>query len=290
MQNCNVAPRVMFRDSPLTPDKYKPYIYMEPEAAGLKYGLHQRAAMTFRQLDEAKEATVEDVIEIATSTQVYGTKAWQERLRRAWGNADAAIRGDSDLTAFAETILAWNQRAEKDSCGVVCYYFWKQEQPDPIKRLIRLGAPPPDDMTDDTVLTTLKGGCQRMVKECGSVGVKYGDLFRCGRRGGKRTAPVDGGGLDGIATPRSLGFGDKDEKGCRLMGGGQCALQVVELSRPPRSWTAAPLGQSDDPESPHFDDQAIELVGNRKLKPTYFQDKEGLLKDLESKKTLTFRR
>jgi len=30
MQNCNVSPRVMFRDSPMTEDKYKPYIYMEP--------------------------------------------------------------------------------------------------------------------------------------------------------------------------------------------------------------------------------------------------------------------
>ena len=62
------------------------------------------------------------------------------------------------------------------------------------------------------------------------------------------------------------------------------------MTRPPKSWTAAPLGQSDDPASPHFDDQAIELVSRRKLKSTYFKDKAALLRNLESEKRLTYER
>ena len=290
MQNCNVSPRVMFRDSPMTPDRYKSYLYMEPEHNGIKYGLHQRAAMTFEQLDQIRRATVQDVIEIATSTQVYGAKAWQNRLREAWEKADAQTRDDSGLRAFAEAILSWNGRVEKDSAGVLCYYYWKQAQSSDIRLRDRLGAPPPATLSDATVIETLKAGRQKMIAECGRTDVRYGDIFRAGRQGGKRTAPVDGGGLDGIATPRNLSFGDRNADGKRLMRGGQCALQVVQLSKPPKSWTAAPLGQSDDPASKHFDDQAIELVASRKLKPTYFLNRDELMKNVESTRQLEYAR
>jgi acyl-homoserine lactone acylase PvdQ len=72
------------------------------------------------------------------------------------------------------------------------------------------------------------------------------------------------------------------------MTGGQCALQVVALSKPPKSWSAAPLGQSDDPNSPHFDDQAIELISRRRLKSTYFRNQEELLKNVESTMELNY--
>ncbi len=63
---------------------------------------------------------------------------------------------------------------------------------------------------------------------------------------------------------------------------GQFALQIVVISKPPPSWTAGQLGQSDDPASPHFADQAIELVGKRKPKGRYFRDRAALVKTLES--------
>ena len=131
-----------------------------------------------------------------------------------------------------------------------------------------------------------KEGCKAMIESHGRVDIQFGQVYRCGRKGGRRTVPAEGGSIDGIATPRALGFGHALEGGNQLMTGGQCALQVVVMSRPPQSWTAAPLGQSDDPQSPHFDDQAIELVGQRKLKSTYFKDKEALLESLESKTEL----
>ena len=101
--------------------------------------------------------------------------------------------------------------------------------------------------------------------------------------------PAEGGGINGIATPRALGFDHQLEGGQRLMTGGQCALQIALMTRPAQSWTAAPLGQSDDPESPHFDDQAIELVGQRKLKSTYFKDQAALFENLESTTELVYK-
>jgi len=289
MQNCNVSPRVMFRDSPLTEDKYKPYIYMEPQFMGIKYGLHQRAAMTFEQLDKIRDATVEDVIDkIALSPEVFGVTPWQDRLKAAWDKADEQTKNDKDLKAFCEAILSWDRMAVKDSTGVLPYYYWKDQQTGFTKLQNRIGAPPPASLTDEDVLKTLKAGCREMLTRHGRIDVKYGDVYRAGRKGGKQDAPVDGGGVDGIATPRNLGFGHEIDKVRRLAVGGQCAPQVVLLTKPPQSWTAAPLGQSDDPNSPHFDDQAIKLVSHRKMKSTYFKDKQTLMKNLESTKELTY--
>jgi acyl-homoserine lactone acylase PvdQ len=289
MQNCNVSPRVMFRDSPLVPDKYKSYLYMEPMRKGFAYGLHQRAHMAYDLLDGVTRAEIEQVFEIALSPQVYGVRPWQERLRKAWDGADPATRADEKLARFVEAILAWNGRAERDSTGVLPYRYWK-DQLDKSERDLsnRLGAPPKPTLTHDAVIRMVKGGCHAMTADLGRTDIPYGEVFRCGRQGGKRTAPAEGGSIDGIATPRALSFAGERTGGYRLMSGGQCALQIALMTRPPKSWTAAPLGQSDDPASPHFDDQAVELVSRRKVKSTYFKDKAALLRDLESEKRLTY--
>ena len=55
------------------------------------------------------------------------------------------------------------------------------------------------------------------------------------------------------------------------------------LTKPPKSWTLLPLGESDRADSPHYDDQAHELFSKSKMKPTYFLDKDELLKHVEAK-------
>ncbi len=288
MQNCNISPRVMFRDSPLTEDKYKPYLYMEPKAFGISYGLHQRAASAYHLLDKVKQATIEDVFEIATSPEVYGVKPWQNRLKTAWAKAPAATKRKKDLRAFANAILTWNGRAEKDSTGILCYHFWKQEQSHAIRMRAKLGAPPPPSLTDRQVIKTLEAGRRRMLRRCRKIDAKYGDIYRFGRKGGTRTAPASGGSVPAVETARAMYFSHLTQDGKYIPTVGQSALQVVLMTRPPQSWTAAPLGQSDDPDSPHFDDQAIKLLSDRKLKSTYFLDRAALLKNLESKKVLAY--
>ena len=99
---------------------------------------------------------------------------------------------------------------------------------------------------------------------------------------------MSGGSIKGLATPRAISFDDKPGKdGRTFVGhGGQTSTQVVQLTNPPRSWTLLPLGESDHPDSKHFDDQAERLFAPGKMKPTYFLDKEELLKHVESKKVL----
>jgi len=46
------------------------------------------------------------------------------------------------------------------------------------------------------------------------------------------------------------------------------------MSKPIRSWTALPIGQSDRPDSPHYTDQAQKLFSGRRLKPTWYSPDE----------------
>jgi acyl-homoserine lactone acylase PvdQ len=132
-------------------------------------------------------------------------------------------------------------------------------------------------------LTT--GGTQ-LLKDWGRLEVKYGDVYRVGRKGGKQTWPVGGGTVPGMATPRAIGFQLQPDGKTYIGQGGQTSTQLVQLTNPPRSWTFLPLGESDDPASKHFDDQAEKLFGPRKLKPTYFLQREELERVAESRKVL----
>src|SRR5438105_9761661 len=114
----------------------------------------------------------------------------------------------------------------------------------------------------------------------------YGDVYRVGREWSRRTWPVGGGLLLGMATPRAISFDPRKDGKTYIGRGGQTSTQVVQLSKPPRSWTLLPLGESDHPRSKHWDDQAEKLFSNGKLKPTYFLDKAELLKHVESRKVI----
>jgi hypothetical protein len=54
------------------------------------------------------------------------------------------------------------------------------------------------------------------------------------------------------------------------------------LSKPVRSWTYVPIGQSDRPSSPHYRDQAEKLFSPRKMKSTWWLA-EDLAEHIESR-------
>jgi acyl-homoserine lactone acylase PvdQ len=68
--------------------------------------------------------------------------------------------------------------------------------------------------------------------------------------------------------------------------GGQTSTQVVILTKTPQSFTILPLGESDHPESGHWDDQAEKLFSKSRMKSTYFLNKAELLKHVTARKTL----
>jgi acyl-homoserine lactone acylase PvdQ len=282
MQNCNVSPEHMMRWSPMVPARYadRPYLY------NADLPLHQRAAMVRELLHGQTKVTVADAIRIALSTQVYNADRWQAKLVAAWKKAGAKAKKNPDLARLVDLIVRWNRRADADSRGALAYYVWKSGLGKDVLLADRAGRTPPD-VPNEKLLKALVSGAALLKHRYGKLEVRYGDVFRVGRDGGKRTWPVGGGSVPGLATPRAISFATKDGKAF-LGRGGQTSTQVVQLTKPPRSWTLLPLGESDHPESKHWDDQAEKLFSPGKLKPTYYLDKPELLKHVESKKVLSW--
>jgi penicillin amidase len=283
MQNCNVAPEFMIKFCPMVPRRYADqiYLYNPPDNP-----LHQRAATVLGLLHENTRLTIKDAIGIALSPQVYNADLWQARLVSAWAKADASVKQDAKAAKLYDLIVRWNRRADPDSTGAIAYRVWKDQLGEKLLQADRAGRRPPKEVTDEQLLRNLQAGANELSKQWSRLDVAYGEVYRVGRQGSPRTWPVGGGSVTGIATPRAISF-DATKDGKTFMGrGGQTSTQVVQLSKPPRSWTLLPLGESDHPDSKHWDDQAEKLFSPGKMKSTYFLDKETLLKHVESQKIL----
>ena len=281
MQNCNVTPFGMMKDSPLTPEKYAahPYLYNATRTSPL----HQRAQMMTELLDAAHDVTAEAAIGIAFNPQVYHAERWQARLKTAWAKAPEPAR-QGDAAEVYGLVEQWNRRSDADSEGALAYYAFKKGLDPDIMRDVE----PPSDLTDQELLTALAKAAQWMKTNFGSLHTPYGKYFRVGREGGDRTYPVGGGSVGdaGMATVRAIGF---SKVGKEMVGhSGQTSTQIVIMTDPPESYTIVPLGVSDHKSSGHWDDQAEKLFSKSKATPTYFMNRKELEKHVTRREQLVF--
>jgi acyl-homoserine lactone acylase PvdQ len=268
MQNCNTSPFNMMKDSPLVPENWAahPYIYNETRRPP-----SQRAAMVRDLLDAAHNVTAEQAIDIAFSPQVWHAELWQERIRQAAPEHE-----------IGKLIGGWNRRSDADSRAALAYYLFKTSLGGTAARATE----PPADLTDGAIRGALDKVAQRLRSEAADT--VFGTVFRVGRKDSTRTFPVGGGTLPdaGMATPRAITF---SPRGKEMVGHtGQTSTQIVILTKPPQSYMVIPLGESDHPDSPHYDDQAEKLFSKSRAKSTYFLNRKELEKHVTAKKQLSY--
>ncbi len=288
MQNCNVSPQFLMKNCQLKPSLKTPYLFNGFVNADQAYDnpLHQRAATCLNLLADVKKMTIDEAIDVALSPAVHGADEWQERLRKAWSGAGAELREKQGLATLYALIVNWNRRCDAEATGAIAYKYWKQAFGEAIKQADRAGLPPPAAITDQLALARLEEAAGKLMADFGRYDVRYGDVYRVGRAGGGQTWPVSGGSVDHIATPRAISFDPIPNTKTFLGRGGQTSTQIVLLTKPPQSWTLLPLGESDHPDSPHYQDQSEKLFSKNKMKPTYFLNKNELLKHVENKTVL----
>ena len=293
MHNCNVTPCAMMKNSPLVPDKYAahPYLYN----ADCKMPRHQRAEMMTDLLDAANKVTLEQAIDIAFNPQVYHAELWQARLKKAMETHAANVHGvtedhvgghSMDFLAVYDSIQKWNRRSDADSEGALAFYAFKKSLPADVAKQYD----PPDGVTDAQLIEAVNKASEWLKENLGTMHAAYGQYFRVGREGGAKTWPVGGGSLNGgpnnvaMATPRAISF---RPVGKEMVGaGGQTSTQIVVMSNPPKSYAIIPLGESDHKESGHWDDQAEKLFSKSKAYPSFFMDKQELMKHVTVTKVL----
>jgi acyl-homoserine lactone acylase PvdQ len=209
---------------------------------------------------------------LAFSTDIYKAETWQARI----------VKVAADM-AFGRMLTGWNRRSGAASIPALGFYLFK----------MALGADaaalePPLAMSDARVRSALERAQDRLETRF-PYQASYGDLFRMTRERSLKSYPVGGGAATqaGMVTPRAIEF---EQRGVVMMatGTGQAATQIVVLSNPPVSMTVLIPGESDQPDSPHLEDQLRELFSKEQAKPAYFADRKELERHLSSKKELIF--
>ena len=272
LQNCNIGPDTMGRGLGLDLSSYPSYI--ANSGPGVSNSRGRRAV---ELLEAHPKLTLADAMAIALDTHADGCEQWQAALRDAVKKAGLdKKRAGVDPVALrkaAETLLAWNGMMEKESVGATLYRGWRQFAGD---RKLRADSPA------SALLDALAEAVAWLVKNHGSDKVAYGQLHRIRR--GDRSWPLSGGESGGGMTLRAI---SSSLDGKVFHGrGGQNWVQLVQFRRGAvRSWSVTPYGESDDPASPHYADQAEKLFSPGKLKPTWFQMTE-LEGNIESTKML----
>ncbi len=296
MQNCNIPPDVMMVDSPFSPDKTLGYIY------GSSGGrTNQRGAQAVQLLHADTSVTVEEALNYVVDVHPYGVERWLEVLGQADAKFGEFHQSNSDYVAAIKDLLSWNGELRRDSTAALKYYYWREQiiedyGPEAVSDaasridyyLAALGRPAPEiELSDDELgaaTDSLASAMAGLKADHGSLNAVYGDKFRVGRD--DVSWPLGGGGGRGLTTLRNINYGPERKDHTRWGSSGQTSTQIVVLSKPIRSWTYVPIGQSDRSDSSHYRDQAEKLFSLRKLKPTWWLPKD-LAGHIESRTVLT---
>jgi acyl-homoserine lactone acylase PvdQ len=235
-------------------------------------GAAPSAAMTQELAADSHTFSLGTAVNLAFASDVYKAEEWQKRIAE-----------DAPDMEFARMLTGWNRRAEADSPAALGFYLFKMALGGDDAKTLE----PPDWLSRDRLRAALRNAQDRLETKF-SYQATYGSLFRVGPEEAPRSWPVGGGTVPeaGMYTARSIEFAPRGS--VQVGRAGQAALEVVVLAKPPQSVIALPFGESDDPASPHFDDQARELFAKSQVQPTYFGDRKELEKHAAQRKELTF--
>lgn len=294
MQNCNISPGVMMVDSPLLPHKYPAYMYGTTANA-----INQRGARALELLHNDDSVTIEEALAYAVDVKPAGVDRWMEVLQMAHEGAGPLLQANLLYMAGVKDMKAWDRELRRDSSGALKYYYWRKQLLEDYgdqaagadKRISALlsaaGYPaPPLELTDGELRAARVAFANAMgvlMANHGSLKAVYGDVFRVGRD--DKSWPLGGGGGNGLTTLRNVSYGKERPDHTRWGRAGQTSTQIVVLSKPIQSWMYLPVGESDRPESPHYNDQAEKCFSSRQLKPTWWMP-EDLAGHIESRTVL----
>lgn len=261
LQNCNISPDQMARGLQLDLSRYPSYLINA--GAG---DTNSRGRRAVELLDRNPNLTVADAMAIALDTHAEHCEQWQSALREAVKTVDLsharAHVDPAELAKAVDTLLSWNGMMDRNQVAPTLYRGWRKFA---AAEKLSVSSPP------SSLLDALANAVDWLMTNYGSAEIAYGEVNRIRRA--DRSWPFSGGDSGGGMTLRAMA--SKLDGKAFYGESGQNWTQLVQFRRGAvRSWSATPFGESDDPGSPHFCDQAAALFSADRLKPTWFQPSE----------------
>ena len=253
---------------PYSPKKNDYPAYVERGAAETPRGLH-----ALRVLQHAMDVTPDSLRAAAYDSYLPWFEEHIPSLVKAWDHASKTNPLKSKLSEQVATLRAWDRRWSVDSVATSLGVYWGEE-------VGRYG----DRPSDDQLLHGLAAASDKLASDFGTWKAAWGDINRFERVTGDIVQPFSDSAPSipvGFTSSRwgSLAsFGARTFNGTKKMYGttGYSFVAIVEFGDRVRARAITAGGESGDPSSRHFNDQALRY-STGDLREVYFyrEDLEG---------------
>ncbi|HEU0173070.1 MAG TPA: penicillin acylase family protein [Blastocatellia bacterium] len=266
-QNCNATPFLATEEGKGNPDasKFPRYMIGEKDNA--------RSRISRRLLGEKDKFSFDDWARAAFDTRVIEAETQIPPLVAEWEKLKTQDAARAEKTAEAVAALkSWNGVSAIDSVPMTVFTLWLYTSLQPQAQAMTKDNPYPKIAVLEYVLGDL-------ARSWGTWKVAWGEISRIQRvhtsgnqepfSDDKPSLPVAGGPGDPIGIVFNfyapVARGQKRRYGVA----GHSFVSVVEFGPTPRAMSLLQFGQSADPQSKHYFDQA-ELYSKQRFKPAWF--------------------
>jgi acyl-homoserine-lactone acylase len=257
--NCNTPPDAVTLGNALERSAFPSY---------LGWGaMNDRGRRSLTWLASRPVVSMEEMIAFSKDEYLLSAEELKGFILRAYNQNWRELYDPDARVARAISVLRnWDGRASVDSRAVVLFSIWKARFDE---LHAQLAVPQRQDMKiiERLALEALQGAVAYLNSTFGRVDVRWGEVHQVRR--GERSYGV-GGAPPGTDAIHQL-WSDVQPDGTYMIQGGAAFTSVIALSTPPVAWTALPFGNSEDPTSRHYSDQA-ELQRGNHLKRTWIED------------------
>ena len=245
-------------------------------------GENWRGVHADKLMADARRFTPENLIATAFDSWLPAFATLVPQITQAWDALPASDPRKADLAEPVALLRGWDDRWGYESEATTLAIFWGDTLwPDvgPFAKAERMNVPSyiAEHVGPDAKLAALARARDRLVRDFGSWRVKWGEVNRF-QRLDDSIAPHFDDAKPSLAVPFTsaqwgtlASFGAKPYPNTKRYYGtsGNSFVAVVEFAPHLRAWAVTAGGESGDPASPHFNDQAQRYIDG-KLRPVYF--------------------
>ena len=245
-------------------------------------GENARGIHAIRVLANRSDFTLERLLEVAYSSQMPGFEPIIPALLQAYDNAPASNSLKAELVEQIEILRSWNYRWGVESVATSLATYWAEDMMQRVAQKARDNSMSALEYiekraTRDDHLQSLAAATSLLTSEFGDWKIPWGEINRFQRINGDIQQPFSDSepsipvGFHSGRWGSLASFGARRYPGTARRYGtsGNSFVAVVEFGERVTALAVTAGGESGDPSSPHFNDQA-ERYATGALRPVYF--------------------